>query len=323
MYHYKELYSIVNSEIEKINFNKSPKNLYEPITYSLKVGGKRIRPILCLMASELFGGKIENAISTAIGIEIFHNFTLLHDDMMDNADTRRNLPTIHAKWNKNIALLSGDAMSIIAYKYIGKYSENLEKVINLFSETALQICEGQQYDMDFETSLNISEQDYIEMINLKTAILLAASLKIGAILANAKETDCDNLYKFGQNIGIAFQLKDDLLDVFGDINVFGKNIGGDIVSNKKTYLLIKALELAQEPERTELLNWINLKEFDAKEKIAAVKKIYESLNIKEFVEKQITNYFNEAWTYFDLINVDTIKKEALKEFVEFLKSRDY
>ena len=323
MYHYKELYNIINCEIEKINFSKTPHNLYEPIVYSLKVGGKRIRPILCLMASELFGGKIENTINTAIGIEIFHNFTLLHDDMMDNADTRRNLPTIHVKWNKNIALLSGDAMLIIAYKYIGGYSENLEDVLNVFSETALQICEGQQYDMDFETSLNISEADYIKMINLKTAVLLAASLKIGAILANASKTDCDNLSKFGQNIGIGFQLQDDLLDVYGDTVKFGKNIGGDIVSNKKTYLLIKALELAQGTEKTELLNWISRKEFNAEEKIAAIKKIYESLNIKGLVEKQITSYFNEACKYFDLINADTIKKESLKEFVESLKSRNY
>ena len=323
MYHYKELYNIINSEIEKINFNKSPKKLYEPIYYSLKVGGKRIRPILCLMASEMFGGKIENTLNSAIGIEIFHNFTLLHDDMMDNADTRRNLPTVHVKWDKNIALLSGDAMSIIAYKFIGKHSENIEQILDVFSETALQICEGQQYDMDFETSFDISEQDYLEMINLKTAVLLAASLKIGAILANAAENDCDNLYKFGQNIGMAFQLQDDLLDAFGDTEKFGKNIGGDIVSNKKTYLLIKALELANGKEKTELLNWITVKEFDAKEKITSVKKIYNNLDIKELTEKQIIYYFNEAWKYFDLLNVESSKKEMLKEFVESFKSRDY
>lgn len=323
MHNYKELLEKFNSDLGNINFGKSPKGLYEPIYYTLKVGGKRIRPILCIMASELFDGKYEDVINNAYGIEIFHNFTLLHDDMMDNAIARRGKPVVHVKWNNNIALLSGDAMSVIAYKYIKESKTNLKQILDVFSETALQICEGQQYDMDFETDLNISEQDYLNMIRLKTAVLLAASLKIGGLSANADENDCENLYKLGENLGMAFQLQDDMLDVFGDVKEFGKNIGGDIVANKKTYLLIKALELANGNLKKELLDWILKKEFNLQEKIAAVRSIYEKLNIKELSNNLMLSYFDKANQYFDMINVQKIKKEHLLEFTKALKTRTF
>jgi geranylgeranyl diphosphate synthase type II len=321
MHTYKELFDKFNQDIESLKFGKTPEKLYDPIYYTLKVGGKRIRPLLCILGSELFGGEYEDVINAAFGIEIFHNFTLLHDDMMDNADTRRGKPVVHVKWNNNIALLSGDAMSVLSYKYIAKTRNNLKQVLDVFSETALQICEGQQYDMDFETEANVSEHDYLKMINLKTAVLLAASLKIGALSADAGPEDCENLYEFGKNIGIAFQLQDDMLDVFGDIKVFGKNLGGDIVANKKTYLLIKAMEQAQGQTKTELEYWLGLKTFDAQEKIAAVTSIYEQLNIRKYSVDLMQHYFTEADKYMKSVNVPENRKKNIIDFTESLKTR--
>lgn len=312
-----------NHKLATLDFGKSPERLYSPIYYALSVGGKRIRPVLCLMSSELFGGDFEEAIHAAIGVEIFHNFTLLHDDMMDKAEMRRGKPVVHVKWNENIALLSGDAMSVIAYKYICESKKNLKEILDVFSDTALKICEGQQYDMDFEEMSNVSESEYLKMINLKTAVLLAASLKIGAICADASEEDTRKIYDFGENLGMAFQLQDDLLDVYGNPAVFGKNIGGDIVANKKTYLLIKALELANTEQADKLNHWIGLKEFDAEIKIQSVRAIYDEIGIRENSENLMNEYFHKAFNIFDSIDLDSSKKEILRNYTLSMKKRDY
>ncbi|MDD3686898.1 MAG: polyprenyl synthetase family protein [Bacteroidales bacterium] len=318
----KELLGIINSHIASLSFGKVPQNLYDPVYYSLSAGGKRIRPVLCLMAAELFGGNIEKILDVACGIEIFHNFTLLHDDMMDNASVRRGNPTVHIKWTDNIALLSGDAMSVIAYKYISK-AQNLKETLDVFSDTALKICEGQQFDMDFESRNDVSVDEYLNMINLKTAVLLAASLKIGAIEANAAESDKQNIYEFGRNLGMAFQLQDDYLDTYGNVEKFGKNIGGDIVSNKKTYLLIKALELASGKEKEELNLWLAKKDFNNEEKIAAVKKIYDKLEIAKKSQLLMEFYFEKAEEFFSKLSISNENKDTLKKFTDSLRERNY
>ncbi|HBG58601.1 MAG TPA: isoprenyl synthetase, partial [Porphyromonadaceae bacterium] len=270
----------IEEAIRKIPFDMKPVTLYEPIRYALSVGGKRIRPMLVLLATDMFGQEIEVSVKPAIGIEIFHNFTLLHDDLMDNSDMRRGMPTVHKKWDASTAILSGDAMLIESYKYVASVPPAvLPEIMSLFSKTAMEVCQGQQLDMDFEKRTDVSESEYLEMIMLKTAVLLACSLKVGALLAGASPHDAELLYNFGINIGLAFQLKDDLLDVYGDAKTFGKNIGGDIVSNKKTYLLIKALKTAGDGQRTELLKWISAEKFDKNEKIESVKNIYNDLNL--------------------------------------------
>ena len=313
----------INRKIIRLN-NTEPTNLYEPIGYTLAMGGKRIRPVMVLMACNLFTNKIEKAFPAALAIEVFHNFTLLHDDIMDQADMRRNSMTVHKKYNPNIAILSGDAMSIMAYNYIQKSeTENIGKMIRLFSDTALEVCEGQQYDMDFETRMNVSIPEYLNMIRLKTAVLLACSLKMGALAANAPERITDLLYVFGLDLGIAFQLQDDLLDVFADQEKFGKKIGGDIISNKKTFLLLKALELSDDPTRKELLEWIEKSEFDHQEKIMAVKNIYTKLKIKEITENNIEDFYQSA---LDVLNEIDVAKETKAEMVVLAKmimSRDH
>lgn len=298
-----------NDKLSTLDFGKNPDRLYDPIYYALSVGGKRIRPVLCLMSSELFGGDFEDAIHAALGVEIFHNFTLLHDDMMDKAEMRRGKPVVHVKWNENIALLSGDAMSVIAYKYICESKKNLKDILDVFSDTALKICEGQQYDMDFEEMSNVSESEYLKMIKLKTAVLLAASLKIGAICAESKLEDQQKIYDFGENLGMAFQLQDDLLDVYGNPAVFGKNIGGDIVANKKTYLLIKALEMANAEQAKKLNYWIMLKEFNSEEKIQSVRAIYDEIGIREHSENLMNEYFHKAFKIFDSIELESSKRK--------------
>ncbi|MDP2888319.1 MAG: polyprenyl synthetase family protein [Bacteroidota bacterium] len=323
----KELKILISEEINReiIRLNKTePTNLYEPVGYTLALGGKRLRPVMVLMACNLFTDKIEKAFPAALAIEVFHNFTLLHDDIMDQADMRRNSLAVHKKYNPNIAILSGDAMSIMAYNYLQKSeTENLGKMIRLFSDTALEVCEGQQYDMDFETRMNVSIPEYLNMIRLKTAVLLACSLKMGALAANAPERIADLLYVFGLDLGIAFQLQDDLLDVFADQEKFGKKIGGDIISNKKTFLLLKALELSDEPTKKELLEWIKKCEFDHQEKIMAVKNIYTKLKIKEITENNIGDFYQSA---LDVLNEKDVAKETKAEMVALAKmimSRDH
>ena len=279
---------LVNNKLDTINFIGEPKNLYEPIAYTLSMGGKRIRPVLCLMAVQLFNGDINEAIYPSLGLEVFHNFTLLHDEIMDNADVRRNNPTVHKKWNENAAILSGDAMLVKAYQFVSKCnSDKLPEVFNLFNELALGVCEGQQYDIDFEERMDVTVDEYLEMIRLKTAILLAGSLKTGAIIANASKKEAELIYQYGLNIGLAFQLQDDYLDSFGDQDTFGKKIGGDIVANKKTFLLLTALGTAKVEQAQKLNNWITKSDFNQDEKIAAVKDIYQELEVDKASQKRM------------------------------------
>lgn len=320
MHNDKDLLSIINNCLEKLSFDKQPENLYNPIKYSIDVGGKRIRPILCLMATELFGTDYNKAINSAIGIEIFHNFTLLHDDIMDNADVRRGKPTVHLNWNENIALLSGDAMSVIAYKFMSN-AENLKEVLDIFSDTALKICEGQQFDMDYEKTEFVTVEDYLKMIELKTAVLIACSLKIGAITANASSNNRERIYEFGKNLGMAFQLQDDYLDTYGDLEKFGKPIGGDIVANKKTFLLIKALELAKGDLLNSLKSWLKKDDFNKADKISAVRSIFNKLSIDNISKELINYYFSLAEKSLDLVNISSERKKILETYYKSMIHR--
>lgn len=318
-----ELEAKINSAINELDYNKNPRSLFEPIEYILSIGGKRLRPILAFMATNLFTDNIDQTTNPAIAIEIFHNFSLLHDDLMDNANIRRGKPTVHEKWCDNTAILSGDAMLIDAYNYITKvHSKFLPSILEVFTQTAMQVCEGQQYDMDFEKRINVKESEYIEMIRLKTAVLLAASLKIGAILGEANKEDVDRLYEFGINIGLAFQLKDDLLDVYGDPVNFGKEIGGDILSNKKTFLLIKALENSDEISHESLQQWIAAKDYDSKAKINAVKKIYDGLNLELMTNKLIQKYYLAAMDCLAEVKVSDKRKKELLIYTNNLMNRE-
>lgn len=322
-YSIQELEKIIAKNFDEISFDNDPINLYSPINYILSIGGKRVRPLLALIAVDMFEGDINKAIKPAMAIEIFHNFSLLHDDLMDKSDTRRGKPTVHKKWNNNIAILSGDAMLIEAYKYIAEVSDNLlPEILNVFSNMAIDVCKGQQLDMDFETQENVSEAEYLEMIRLKTAVLIASALKIGAILSGAKASDAELLYNYGINIGLAFQLKDDILDVYGNQSVFGKKIGEDIINNKKTFLLIKSLETSNSKQREELEKWIAKADFDENEKIGAVKKIYEELNIKAVSESMVQKYYQSAIDCLSSINVSDERKKELYLFAENLNNRE-
>lgn len=323
----KELQKLISDEINReiIELNKTdPKNLYDPIGYTLSMGGKRLRPVMVLLACNLFTVKVAKALPAALAIEVFHNFTLLHDDIMDQADMRRNSPTVHKKYNTNIAILSGDAMSIMAYNYLQKSdTENMGSMIQLFTQTALEVCEGQQLDMDFETRMNVSIPEYLNMIRLKTAVLLACSLKMGALAANAPKKIANLLYAFGLDLGIAFQLQDDLLDVFADQEKFGKKIGGDIISNKKTFLLLKAFELSDQNTKKELLKWIGNSKYDDQEKIGAVKLIYSNLNIKEITERCIEDFYQSALNSLDEIDLPKENKAELLHLANIIMSRDH
>lgn len=322
MYAFNEVLQKIEQEIAQLQFTYPPKSLYDPIEYILSLGGKRIRPALVLMACNLYQKDVEDAIKPALGLEVFHNFTLLHDDLMDEADKRRNKPTVHKVWNANTAILSGDAMLIAAYQLIGETkSESLKEILNLFTATALEICGGQQYDMEFESRTDVTEEEYIEMIRLKTAVLLACALKMGAIVGKAPQSDAEALYQFGINIGLAFQLQDDLLDVYGDTATFGKNIGGDILCNKKTFMLINALRRASDRQKTELENWIGKKTFDPAEKIAAVTAIYDQLHLKELSEDKIHNYYEQAMECLASLSVAPERLKILKEVSARLMNR--
>ncbi|RNC65893.1 polyprenyl synthetase family protein [Proteiniphilum sp. X52] len=300
-----------------------PRTLFAPAEYILSMGGKRLRPLLTLMAADLFGKNAEEVIDPALAVEIFHNFSLVHDDLMDNADLRRGYPTVHKKWNENSAILSGDALVIEAYKYIAKVPAGvLPDILELFTTTAMEICKGQQYDMDFEQRLDVTEEEYVEMIRLKTAVLIACALKIGAIIAGAPAEDADLLYEFGINMGLAFQLKDDLLDVYGNPKTFGKKIGGDILCNKKTFLLIRALKNANDRQREELDRWLTATEYDPDEKIKFVKNIYDELNLKFAVENLIEKYYLASLDYLSSINIADDHKGDLITLAENLMYRE-
>ncbi len=323
MINYEKAQEIINKEISSLVFDRKPSELYEPVQYILSVGGKRIRPAMVLMACSLFSSHVSRAARCALAIEVFHNFTLMHDDIMDNSSLRRNRPTVHEKWNRNVAILSGDVMSILSYRFIGDCSpEFLPGVLALFTDTALKVCEGQQYDMNFESMNDISVDDYIKMITLKTSVLIAASLKLGAILGGALPADSDLLYEFGKNTGIAFQLKDDILDVYGDTKKFGKKIGTDIVANKKTYLVIKALEMADEKSRRQLISLISSKDADKEEKIAEVIRIFDNFKIKEKAEAKSLEFYNTGLQALNLVSVKDSKKKALRDLARHLMERE-
>jgi geranylgeranyl diphosphate synthase type II len=322
MFSFNDILQKIEQEIAQLQFTYPPKSLYEPIEYILALGGKRICPALALMACNLYKEEIEAAIKPALGLEVFHNFTLLHDDLMDEADKRRNKPTVHKVWNANTAILSGDAMLIAAYQLIGDTQpESLKEILNLFTVTALEICGGQQYDMEFESRSDVTEEEYIEMIRLKTAVLLACALKMGAIVAHAPQADAEALYQFGINIGLAFQLQDDLLDVYGDPATFGKNIGGDILCNKKTFMLINAFRLASEQQKAILNQWINQETFNPAEKIAAITSIYNELHLKELSEKKIQTYYDQAMDYLASLSIPKERLNILKGVCERLMNR--
>lgn len=313
----------INQELVAVSYPGEPDNLYAPVRYELSLGGKRIRPVLMLMACEMFGTDYHRAKAPAVGLEMFHNFTLLHDDVMDNADVRRGKPTVHKVWNENTAVLSGDAMQIMAYMHMTEAPDFCRKeVLDIFSKTALEICEGQQYDMEFESRDDVTEDEYINMIRLKTAVLLGAALEIGAMIAEAHPADAARLYQFGVNIGLAFQLKDDYLDVYGDSAVFGKNIGGDILNNKKTYMLINALRLSEGKDREELLSWISAKEYNPEEKIRCVTDIYTRSGIKELCEGKMQEYYEKGIALLKGINVEPIYMEPLLELSAMLMERE-
>lgn len=327
MYSVDELGKIINAEIElrlsKLK-QKKPAELYQPIEYALNIGGKRLRPVMLLMSYNLFSEDLSHALPAAYAIEIFHNFTLLHDDIMDKAEMRRNSPTVHQKYSENNAILSGDAMAFISYEYLFESkSEKLNDVARLFTETAIEVCEGQQYDMDFENRLDVSEDEYLEMIRLKTAVLLGCSLKAGALLANQSDEMAKQLYHFGLNLGLAFQLQDDLLDTFGNPLTFGKKIGGDILANKKTYLLIKALSMSSAQDKNELLKWISSDNFVAEEKIIAVTNIYNKIGIKQLTEEKINFYFEQSSKILQDIALKDVQKHQLETLSKRILKRDH
>lgn len=320
---YKEISALVSAELDKLDWSKQPHGLYDPIAYVLSLGGKRIRPALTLMACQIFKDDISAAIAPALGIEVFHNFTLLHDDIMDKAPIRRAKETVHIKWDENTAILSGDVMQIEAYKLMTKTPKDvLKKVLDSFSSTATEICEGQQYDIEFETRESVEADEYVEMIRLKTAVLLGCALKVGAVIGGANDNDAQLLYDFGINIGLAFQLKDDLLDVYGDELTFGKKTGGDILCNKKTFLLINALKLAKDDDRKELLYWLDIKSGREDEKIIAVKNLYDKLKVKNICEDKMSFFYTMAIANLDELDVLEIKKQELRKLALKLMSRN-
>ncbi|HAL83246.1 MAG TPA: isoprenyl synthetase [Mucilaginibacter sp.] len=318
-----DLQEMINKAVIKLPFPTYPAALYEPITYILSLGGKRMRPALLLMACDLFGGDVEAAMSPALAIEVFHNFTLMHDDIMDNAPLRRGNVTVHELWNNNVGILSGDVMLIEGYKLMMQVEDRLLRpILNIFNDTAVGVCEGQQLDMEFEERNEVHIDEYLNMIRLKTAVVLGGALKIGALIGGADRRDAELLSSFGEHLGLAFQLQDDILDVYGDPEKFGKQVGGDIISNKKTYLLIKALELATEQQTKELNYWIALKEFDNTEKVEAVTAIYNLLEVRQYAETAMQTYADKAFEALDAINLPEDHKQYLRDFADGLLVRE-
>ncbi len=308
--------------LQNLDYSHNPDNLYAPIRYVLSLGGKRIRPTLLVLAYNMYAEDVKSVYDVAVGMEVFHNFTLLHDDVMDNAEMRRGSLTVHKKWNENTAILSGDGMFVLAYQYLAKCNPiYLKQVLDLANDTFIGITDGQQFDMDFETRSDVSESEYIEMIRLKTSILLAACLKMGALLGGASEQDASLLYSFGEKLGLAFQLQDDLLDVYGDAKVFGKRIGGDIVCNKKTYMYINTCLLASEEEKGVLAKWAQYEGDDVDAKIEAVKAVYDSVGIKGKAEAKIEELFNEAMSLLNKVSVSEDRKNVLREYALGLMNR--
>lgn len=323
MYNWEQIRDILNKFIAGLEIEKEPKELYTPITYTLSQSGKRLRPVLLLMAYNMYKDNIEEALYPAVAMETYHNYTLIHDDVMDRADMRRGMPTVAAKWGDNAAILSGDTALVLAYEFIAKASDDkLRALLSLFTKTAKEVGEGQQYDMEFETRDKVSEEEYLEMIRLKTSVLIAACLKMGGILADACKEDLENLYSYGETMGLAFQLQDDMLDVYGNSDVFGKKIGGDIVCNKKTFLLVKAMESASPEQLKEIKDWMAKDKFDEKQKIAYFTNLYNELGIRDLCEERINMLFAQCDGYLGNIALPHDKKVALKSFVDTLLNRN-
>ena len=322
MYTLAEITQKISNGIDNIQYNTEPHNLYDPIRYILSIGGKRIRPALMLMGYNLYNEDVDTIINNALALETYHNFTLLHDDLMDRSDLRRGNPTVHKKWNDNTAILSGDTMLILAYKLFNQGAKN-EKALSAFIEATLGVCEGQQHEIDFETRSDVTEAEYMEMIRQKTSLLLGYALKIGAIFGGADEEDAENLYTFGEKMGLAFQLQDDLLDVYGDPKHFQKKLGGDIVDNKKTFMLINAMQLANDEQKAELERWLATNDNDADEKIAAVTHIYNILSIEKLAQQKIKELFSISLESLDKVKVADEKKSELRTFANKLLDRKY
>ncbi|MBO7102683.1 MAG: polyprenyl synthetase family protein [Bacteroidaceae bacterium] len=322
MYATKELTQKINMAVEGIQYNAEPRNLYDPIRYILSIGGKRIRPLLMLMGYNLYKEDVDTIMDNALALETYHNFTLLHDDLMDKSDLRRGNPTVHKKWNENTAILSGDTMLIMAYQLFNKGVQN-ETAWSAFIDATLGVCEGQQYDIDFETRNDVTEAEYMEMIRMKTSLLLGYALKIGAILGGADQEDVENLYTFGEKMGLAYQLQDDLLDVYGDPTKFQKKLGGDIVENKKTFMLIQAYLHADSTQKAELDHWMNVKDFNPEEKIAAVTHLYNILSIDKLAQQKIEDIFAESLKSLNRVKVAEEKKAELRLFANKLMGREY
>lgn len=311
--------SYLNSFAKK----REPESLYNPINYILKLGGKRLRPVLTLMAAEVFNNNYKEALNAALSIEVFHNFSLIHDDIMDDAPLRRGKETVHEKWDLNTGILSGDAMLIMAYQLFENYNPTtFQALAKLFSKTALEVCEGQQFDVDFETRDDVTIPEYLKMIEYKTAVLIGAAMKMGAIVAEASEKDQDLIYQFGKNLGIAFQLQDDYLDVFGDPKTFGKQVGGDIIENKKTYLYLKAIEFSPEDKKTELMHLYSLETKNNVDKINTTKEIFISSGSAEATQKEIQNYTSKAFLILEKLKISEENKKELKLFGEQLMNRN-
>ena len=319
-----EQYQItINEFIAANKFSKFPQELYEPLDYIMALGGKRMRPVMVMMACDLMNGKMEEAVHAAMAIETFHNFTLIHDDIMDNAPVRRGKITVHEKWNVNTAILSGDVMLIEAYALLMKYENNLlRSILNIFNKSAIEVCEGQQIDMNFESRMDVGMSEYIHMITLKTAVVLGASLEVGALIAGVSKKQAQHLYEFGKNMGIAFQLRDDYLDLYADPEKFGKQVGGDVIANKKTFMLIKALELANDNDAIELNKWLQAATFNASEKVEAIKNIFDRLAIPQLLNEAVTHYADLAWKEFAQIEASLEKKEMMADFMNGLLARE-
>jgi len=318
--HYQDIVSV---HFKNLISKKEPNNLYEPIRYILSLGGKRLRPVLTLMAAEVFDVDCKKAIAAATAVEVFHNFSLIHDDIMDDAPLRRGNETVHEKWNINTGILSGDAMLILAYQYFEEYEPKIfQDLAKLFSKTALEVCEGQQYDVDFETRDNVTIPEYLKMIEYKTAVLVGAAMKMGAIVAETSEENANLIYDFGLNLGLAFQLQDDYLDAFGNPETFGKQVGGDIIENKKTYLYLKAIEFAKLNEKEQVLHLFSIQPKENKDKIASVKEIFNETGASEATQKAIQEYTFKAFETLDRIDISNEKKALLKAFGENLMNRN-
>ncbi|MBP5514963.1 MAG: polyprenyl synthetase family protein [Bacteroidaceae bacterium] len=322
MYTSAQILEKVERALGSLPYERKPEGLYAPVRYVLSLGGKRIRPVLMLMSYNLYKDDVERIMMPALGLETYHNYTLLHDDLMDRADVRRGHATVHRKWDENAAILSGDSMLVLAYQRMAQCDTAiLPQVMELFTETALEIGEGQQYDIEFETRNDVTEDEYIEMIRLKTSVLLACALKLGAMLAGAPTADAEILYDFGEQIGLAFQLQDDYLDVYGDFKTFGKRIGGDILCNKKTYMLINAQLLANESQRKELEYWLTVKDYDEEEKIRSVTQLYDEIGIPQIARKKIEYYYSLAEQSLAKVNLPEEKKSLLWQYAQQMLNR--